>query len=100
MHKKIVTLDNNISLGEIDSDIESVDLLNGAKLAREPSYINISLSENSEDVYPDIISSLITLYSTKVKASNQILQNYFSLSLSLHSIESLIYIMFREISHS
>ncbi len=67
--QKIVTLENSISLGKIDSDIEldPVDLLSGTKLEKEPTYINISLSENSGDVYPDIISSLITLYSTKVK---------------------------------
>ncbi len=67
--QKIVTLENNVSLGEIDSDIElePVDLLSGAKLAKPPSYINITLSKNSGDFYPDIISSLITLYSNKVK---------------------------------
>jgi hypothetical protein len=67
--QKIVTLENNVSLGEIDSDIElePVGLLSGAKLAKPPGYINITLSKNSGDFYPDIISSLITLYSNKVK---------------------------------
>ncbi len=67
--QKIVTLENNVSLGEIDSDIElePVDLLSGDKLVKPPSYINITLSKNSGDFYPDIINSLITLYSNKVK---------------------------------
>ena len=67
--QKIVTLENSITLGKIDSDIdlEPVNLLSGTKLSTPPTYIDIELSATSGDYYPDIISSLITLYSTKIK---------------------------------
>lgn len=70
INQKIVTLEDNISLGAIDSDhpLEPVNLLNGAKLSPEPTYINIQLSKNSGDFYPDIFNVLIALFSTKVKS--------------------------------
>ncbi len=69
INQKIVTLDNNISLGTIDSnnELEPINLLKGKKLSPEPKYINIELSDNSGNFYPDIISVPITLYSDKIK---------------------------------
>jgi hypothetical protein len=69
INQRIVTLENSVVLGKIDSDVvlDPIDLLNGAKLSLPPTYINIELSETSGDYYPDIISSVITLYSNKVK---------------------------------
>jgi hypothetical protein len=69
INQRIITRENSIVIGDIDSDVElePIGLLSGAKLSPEPTYIKIQLSETSGDYYPDIISSLITLYSNKVK---------------------------------
>ena len=67
--QKIITDENTVILGDIDSDVEleAIDLLNGAKLNPEPSYINIQLSKNGGDFFPDVFDSLVTLFSNKVK---------------------------------
>ncbi|HED35681.1 MAG TPA: hypothetical protein ENJ08_15920 [Gammaproteobacteria bacterium] len=69
INQKIMTLDNNISIGTIDSDnsLDPIHLLRGEKLLPEPSYINITLADTSGDFYPDIVSSPITLYSSTIK---------------------------------
>ena len=46
---KIVTLENTIRLGAIDTDIDidPVALLSGAPLAKVPTYINITLAKTA-----------------------------------------------------
>lgn len=69
INQEIVTSNNTASFGDPESDVEldPVDLLNGARLSPEPTFINFKLSKNSGDFYPDIFNSLITLFSNKVK---------------------------------
>ncbi|MDH5180197.1 MAG: hypothetical protein OEZ39_14070 [Gammaproteobacteria bacterium] len=69
LNQGVVTFDNLVSLGSIESDhpLEPVNLLNGAKLTPEPSYINIKISESGGDLFPDVFNVLITLFSNKVK---------------------------------
>jgi len=70
INERIVTRENSAVLGRIDSDValEPVELLNGAKLSPEPTYIDIYLTETSGDYYPDVFNSLITLFSNKIKS--------------------------------
>jgi len=70
INERLVTDDNVVGLGEIDSDaaLEPVNLLNGVKLSPEPTFINIYLTETSGDFYPDVFNSLITLFSNKIKS--------------------------------
>ena len=69
MNQQIVTLENSIVIESVESDVElePVNLLRGAKLNPEPSYINIHFSKSGGNFYPDIVSLPITLYSDKIR---------------------------------